>query len=70
MAHVEHQEGEASAAEALSEGQQDEPSRDSTPAAAASLAQQRRKIAQLEEKLEVLEAGRASKERYRRLFHG
>ncbi|KAG1759561.1 hypothetical protein EDD22DRAFT_782396 [Suillus occidentalis] len=48
----------------MSEGQQDEPSRDCTPAEAASLqARQRRKIAQLEEKLEVLEAGRASKER-------
>ncbi|KAG1730430.1 hypothetical protein EDD22DRAFT_960728 [Suillus occidentalis] len=44
------------------EGQPDECSQDS--AAAASLqARQRRRIAQLEEKLEVLEAGRASKER-------
>ncbi|KAG2741436.1 hypothetical protein P692DRAFT_20751824 [Suillus brevipes Sb2] len=64
MSHVEHQDGEASAAEAHLEGQHDEPIRDSTPVAAASLqARQRRKIAQLEEKLEVLEAGRASKER-------
>lgn len=71
MADAEHQEGEASTAQAMSEGQLDEPSRNCTPAEAASLqARQRRKIAQLEEKLEVLEAGRASKERYGHLFHG
>lgn len=45
------------------EDQPDERSQDS--AAAASLqARQRRRIAQLEEKLEGLEAGRASKQRY------
>ncbi|KAG2137731.1 hypothetical protein BD769DRAFT_1351674 [Suillus cothurnatus] len=48
---------------APSEDQPDEPSRESTAAAASLHARQRRKIAQLEEKLEVLEAGRATKER-------
>ncbi|KAG1893977.1 uncharacterized protein F5891DRAFT_985423 [Suillus fuscotomentosus] len=64
MEHMEHQEDEGSTAQLNSEGQQGEPSQEFTAAAAASLqARQRRRIAQLEEKLEVLEAGRALKER-------
>ncbi|KIK47177.1 hypothetical protein CY34DRAFT_9200 [Suillus luteus UH-Slu-Lm8-n1] len=61
MADVEHQHIEGS--RAPSDGQPDEPSQESTAAAASLQARQRRRIAQLEEKLEVLEAGRAIKQR-------
>lgn len=70
MVHVEHEEGEGSTAQVNLEDQQDQSSEELTAAAAASLqARQRRRIAQLEERLEVLEAGRAAKERYSHLFH-
>ncbi|KAG1887866.1 hypothetical protein F4604DRAFT_1570638 [Suillus subluteus] len=62
MADIEHQEDEGRVLQ--TEGQPDEPSHESTPAEAASLqARQRHRIAHLEEKLEALEAGCASKER-------
>ncbi|KAG2740161.1 hypothetical protein P692DRAFT_201684495, partial [Suillus brevipes Sb2] len=48
---------------APSDGQPDESSQESAAAAASLQARQRRKIAQLEEKLETLEAGRATKQR-------
>lgn len=66
MADVEHQHIEGS--RAPSDGQPDEPSQESTAAAASLQARQRRRIAQLEEKLEVLEAGRAIKQRYNYYF--
>ncbi|KAG1775004.1 hypothetical protein EV702DRAFT_1236929 [Suillus placidus] len=59
MAHIEHRADEGSIAQI--EGQPDESSHKST--APSLQARQRRRIAQLEEKLEALEAGRASKER-------
>jgi uncharacterized protein YigA (DUF484 family) len=66
MADIEHQEDEGSIVQ--TEGQLDEPSHESTAAAASLQARQRCRIAQLEEKLETLEAGRASKERYSHRF--
>lgn len=52
--HVEHQHAEGT--------------RSSVNQAEASAARQRRKIAQLEEKLATLESGRAAKERYGRCY--
>lgn len=66
MADVEHQDNEGS--RAPSDGQPDESSQESAAAAASLQARQRRKIAQLEEKLETLEAGRATKQRYNYYF--
>ncbi|KAG1902408.1 uncharacterized protein F5891DRAFT_1186519 [Suillus fuscotomentosus] len=64
MAHVEHVEGEGSMAQVNLEDQQDQSSEELTAAVAASLqARQRHRIVQLEERLEVLEVGRAAKER-------
>ncbi|KAG1763136.1 hypothetical protein EV702DRAFT_1205809 [Suillus placidus] len=54
MADIEHQEGEGSTTQVNSEGQQAEPSQESTAAAASLQARQRRRIAQLEEKLESI----------------
>ncbi|KAG0692471.1 hypothetical protein DFH29DRAFT_1008591 [Suillus ampliporus] len=61
MAHIEHREDKGSMAQVNSEGQQNQPSQEFAVAAAESLqARQRRRIAQLEEKLEILEAGQRS----------
>ncbi|KAG2107617.1 uncharacterized protein F5147DRAFT_774064 [Suillus discolor] len=61
MAHIEHGGDEGFIAQ--TEGQLDEPSYEFTAEAEALHARQRRRIAQLEEQLEALKAGRASKER-------
>lgn len=62
MAHIKQREYESSIT-----GETDKPSRAESTSPSLQ-ARQRRRIAQLEEKLEALEAGRASKERYSHHF--